>query len=221
MYCRHCFKQIEDDRKVCPYCGKKIFKQINIDDIKRTIVGTVKQARKRPARAAAFIIAFVLVLAFLSHILYSVKVNTLLDKSLGSASRAEQLCDLTYLVWYDTIHENYRSETAPYTHSSTYQYFDDFNSSLRKLYDAQETLEKLIIIEFDKKEIDKVYKSLNSPLFLFKKNFQYVEGLYDAYCRLYNFAVSPSGSLNTYGDNVSALSDSFLENYRKLDLLFS
>ena len=149
---------------------------------------------------------------------YLSNLNAFLVKSIAGAAEAEALCNLTKQVWYDTIYEEYNSDTAPYTRTNGY-FNEDFNTSLRALYSADETLETVDSIEYNQVEIKVLYKALQNPTEEFETCYEIVDDLYSVYFNFTNLAISPSGSLTTYSETFSEYDSEFLQLYNKLELL--
>ncbi len=138
--------------------------------------------------------------------------------ALSGGADAENACNLTKSVWYDTIHEEYDAKTAPYTQTNGI-FHDDFNTSLSVLYSSSEMTDIVSAIEDNQEEVDGLYKKLLNPTSEFEKCFDEVESIYSIYYKFTNLAVSPSGSLNTYSENFAAYDNDFIEHYNKLLLL--
>ena len=149
---------------------------------------------------------------------YIEALNDLVWESLDGAAEAETMCNLTYMVWYDTIYEEYRSETAEYTRSGSV-YHDDFNTSLAKLYTADGTMSTCAEIEANQAVVENLMKSLQSPTDEFEKCYDVAMALYSAYNKLTDLALEPQGSLRDYGDNFAEYVSDYMDAYDKLDLL--
>lgn len=149
---------------------------------------------------------------------YIEALNDLVWESLEGAADAESMCNLTYMVWYDTIHEEYRSETVEYTRSGGV-YHDDFNTSLAKLYTAGSTISTCAGIEANQTEVEALMKSLQSPTDEFEKCYDVAMDLYSAYNKLTDLALEPKGSLRDYSDNFAEYVSDYMDAYDKLDLL--
>lgn len=149
---------------------------------------------------------------------YIEALNDLVWESLDGAADAETMCNLTYMVWYDTIYEEYRSETVEYTRSGGV-YHDDFNTSLAKLYTADSTISACAGIEANRAVVEGVMKSLQSPIDEFEKCYDVAMDLYSAYNKLTDLALEPQGSLRDYGDHFAEYVSDYMDAYNKLDLL--
>lgn len=149
---------------------------------------------------------------------YIENLNEFVLSALFGGADAEKLCNLTKSVWYDTIYEEYNSETAPYTQTNG-KFHDDFNTSLAKLYSSSSYLKSVADIKDNRNIVDELYKKLLNPDDEFQKCFEEVEALYSAYYDLTKLAISPSGSLKSYSEDLSEFDKEFISHYDKLKLL--
>lgn len=149
---------------------------------------------------------------------YIEALNDLVWESLSGAAEAETMCNLTYMVWYDTIYEEYRSETVEYTRSGGV-YHDDFNTSIAKLYTADSTISTCAEIEENQAVVEDLMKSLQSPTDEFEKCYDVAMDLYSAYNKLTDLALEPHGSLRDYSDNFAEYVSDYMDAYDKLGLL--
>ena len=149
---------------------------------------------------------------------YIEALNDLAWESLDGAAKAESMCNLTYKVWYDTIYEEYRTETAEYTRTQG-SYNDDFNTSIAKLYSAETTINICAQIEENQVAVEDLMKSLQLPTDEFEKCYDVAMDLYSAYNKLTDLALEPHGSLRDYSDNFAAYDSDYMDAYDKLDLL--
>ena len=238
--CPECQQQISDQAAACPKCGYPLAKvsahpsEIDIaEDSQIAQPATAPQSSPKNAKTAGIIAGciaacFAIVIAIVfyagksaeknARAEYIASLESFMRTSLDGAAEAENVCGLTYKVWYDTIYEEYRSETYEYTHTNG-DYNEDFNDSLVALYSSSDMIVSVASIKVNQEEVDQLYKSLQNPTEEFASCFAAVEGMYTAYCKLTNLAVSPSGSLRTYSEDYSDYDDSYLEYYKKLELL--
>ena len=163
-----------------------------------------KQAEEKPAAEA--------------RAAYIEALNDLVWESLSGAADAETMCNLTYMVWYDTIYEESHIDTAPYVKTGGI-YHEDFNTSIAKLYDAASTISTCAEIEANQALIADLMKSLQSPTDEFEKCYDVAMDLYSAYNKLTDLALEPKGSLRDYSDNFAEYVADYMDAYDKLDLL--
>lgn len=240
--CPECQQQVSDQATACPKCGYPLTKEPipvseSVDDSAATttekpipeIKEQQKSSKNKRIVIACVAVACVVVLAVVGFIVkqnsdkaaraeYIANLNSFLYESLAGAADAESACNLTYKVWYDTIHENYRSETVAYTKTNG-TFNDDFNTSLSTLYSSSEMLATIATIEDNQATVDELYKALQNPTEEFTSCFVVVDDLYSAYYKLTSLAVSPTGSLNSYSADFSDYDSEYMEHYDKLKLL--
>ena len=149
---------------------------------------------------------------------YIENLENFLYTALSGAADAEEVCNLTKAVWYDTIYEEYDSETIAYTQTNG-KFHDDFNDSLTKLYSSTSIKTAVAGIKENLETVDDLYKSLLNPEEDFEDCFEEVEALYSTYYYLTKLAISPSGSLKSYSENLAEYDDEFISHYDKLKLL--
>ena len=149
---------------------------------------------------------------------YIENLTDFLYTSLYGGADAEKVCNLTKSVWYDTIYEKYDVETAPYTQTNG-KFHNDFNVSLSKLYSSSSYQSAVSDIKENRIKVDALYKELLNPEEEFEDCFKEVEALYSAYYDLTKLAISPSGSLKTYSEDLSEYDKDFISHYDKLKLL--
>ena len=220
MYCKHCGKEITDDAKFCNECGAPVLMESSNE-----ITITPKKKTIKPLYIA--LILLVVIAVIIAAVIgrknqareeYIDTLTQFRSTSLTGAAMAESVCVLTHDVWYDSIHKNYRTQTAPYTRSNG-TYNDDFNDSLRALYSSDEIIEKIASININKVSVDDLYKQLQNPTVEFEKCFDVAEELYDSYIALVNLALSPTGSFNSYTEDYKTADDGYLDAYNKLDII--
>ena len=149
---------------------------------------------------------------------YIENLNEFTRTALYGGADAEKICNLTQSVWYDSIYEEYDVETAPYTQTNG-KFHDDFNVSLSKLYASSTYQSAVSDIKENRLAVEALYKELLNPEDEFKDCFEEVEALYSAYYDLTKLAISPSGSLKSYSENLSEYDKDFISHYDKLRLL--
>jgi hypothetical protein len=223
--CPECNKQISDRVKACPHCGYPLVDegsnaqeplQVNVTSIKLNN-GKGKSFKK----LIIMIVALASIAAFAVILIkkkqkddYIDRLNTVYDIVIIGASKAETLCNLTQRVWRNCIFEDYDTETNKYTRTA-YGYHSDFNVALAALYDDETTITEVrtikanqITMEFNLEALKKI------PSDEFEKVYNTLNDLYNAYMSLTELAISPSGSLQAYSQNVNDNVKKFIESYR-------
>jgi len=146
---------------------------------------------------------------------------------LMGAADAENLCNLTKTVWYNTIHKELDADTNKYTVNgyvegitkySKDEINDDFNTSLATLYSDASTISAVNGIKENREEVAALMKLLQNPTDEFVSAYNTLDTMYSYYYNLTGLAISPSGSLTTYSSNFSEYDSGCMEYYNKLDL---
>lgn len=236
ILCPECNREISDKVASCPHCGYPFpSSSTSTEDTPIPVeVTSVKFGTPDPTKrkkrvgliigglatiaAVAAIVLFVqnqsnanMRTAYIED-LYSVR-----SLMLAGGAEAENLCNLTRAVWYNTIFEEYDTETNQYTQNSYGGYHSDFNESLRVLYDDASTKETIAFIEQNQAEVDKLMRSLQNPTEEFSTCYNTLDSMYDAYKGLTGLAVSPSGSLTSFSDDFIRYDSSFMDYYEKIE----
>lgn len=237
--CPECQQQISDQATVCPNCGFPLSnessnapanQQINDDS-------AAKAPRKKKTIVAISIVICVLFMGIAGYFVkknadekaqaealaaarteYIANLNDMLLISLAGAAESENMCNLTYKVWYDTIYEEYRYETADFTQQNG-RFRDDFNDALIALYSDEKTAQSVNDIKANRTLVDEIFKNLNNPTEEFQSCYDVVDELYSAYHNLTELALNPSGNLKSYSENFEQYDSAYMEQYNKLNLL--
>jgi len=151
---------------------------------------------------------------------YIANLNELRAQAIRGGAIAEEVCNLTKNVWYNTIHEKKDSVTDKYTRANKVGAFhDDFNTSLSALYADDNMATVITGLKASREIVDKIMADLQNPTDEFSACYSIADSLYDAYCGLVDLAISPTGSYNTYSANFGEYDDDLLKYYRKLEML--
>lgn len=234
--CPECNREISDKVTSCPHCGYPFPSSdtstdnnpipVEVTSVKFGTPDPVKK-KKRFGFIIGSLVAIVVVVAiavFIQNQNNSNARNTYIENlysvrslMLTGGAEAETLCNLTRAVWYNTIFEEYDTETNPYTQNSYGGYHSDFNESLRVLYDDASTKETIAFIKQNQSEVDELMRSLQNPTEEFSACYDTLDSMYDAYKGLTGLAISPSGSLTSYTDEFSQYDNSFMDYYEKIE----
>jgi hypothetical protein len=93
---------------------------------------------------------------------------------------------------------------------------EDFNTALENVHKAWEDGGNFKTLENKKSSIEKEMIKLQNPPQDYQKAYDLFVELYSKYGQLYNQAVSPTGSLTSYNNDVNEKSSDFNEIYDKL-----
>lgn len=130
-------------------------------------------------------------------------------------SDAESLCNLTLKVWANAIYKDYDDETNKYTRGE--YSWNDFNTALANLYADSSTTKKVSNIKSNQTSVKDLIKKLQNPPEGLDKCYETVSDLYEAYKKLTDLAINPSGSYKDFGGNKSDAVKDFMASYEKLD----
>lgn len=234
IVCPECGKEISDKVKACPHCGYPFPENEQVASTPQQVEVTAvnlgpkdpKKKKKVLLGGAVAVIAIIAVIV----IVFAVKQNQaaamrqeyidnlrlIQVQMLSSGSVAEQMCNTTKSVWYNTIYEERDSKTDRYCMSNG-KFNEDFNDSLNALYSNSDTITVVDGLKENRETIAALMNDLQNPPDEFTACFSTVESMYDAYWGLTGLAISPSGSLKTYSEEFRTYDSDFMKYYEKLD----
>lgn len=233
--CPECGREVSDQVKSCPHCGYPFGgSDPNQEQPQKVEVTSVNLVPKNPATKkkiiAGLIVAVIAVVCIIAIVIftknskeasarseYIENLSTARMTMLSGGAEAESLCNLTKSVWANTIHEERDAETDKYTLNAIGLFNDDFNSSLKALYNDSSTTETLSMIEANQEEVEDLMRELQNPPEGLETCYDTLDSLYDAYRGLTDLAISPSGSLNSYSETFGNLDDDFMLYFDKLE----
>lgn len=136
MSCPECSKEISDAVSSCPHCGYPLREPQAHD------TGPAPSKRKRLLIFAVCSLVLLSAVVFFAssqrqkevdRAAYIDNLNELLAQTIRGGAIAEDMCNLTKNVWYNTIYEKKDGVTDKFTRLSngTGSFHDDFNASLR------------------------------------------------------------------------------------------
>ena len=231
ILCEECGETILGGSTFCQKCGCPI----NSVSSEETIPQKVELAavnlpiNKKIAKKYKILAIIVAMIVLLSSIIgfivngnkkneYYSNLETATMLMLSGAADAETACNLIKSVWYNTIYEEYDSETDKYTRSNGFGFNDDFNDSLQALFSDQEFENIITNIESNQNSVAGYMKNLQNPPEEYEEAYQTVKILYDSYLELTNLAVNPTGSLQTFSNNFNTADSETLQNYEAMKL---
>lgn len=226
--CPECKKEISDRVKACPHCGYPLIEVpiANQEPIKVNLTsinlnqGNVK-SHKKMIRFLIMFVSFVCLAALVIILFKNKQKNDYIDRLndvyeivIIGASDAEDLCNLTQRVWRNCIFEDFDLETNKYTRT-THGYHSDFNQALRALYEDEKTIEEVKAIKANQLTMEiKMNQLKKLPSDKFEKIYSTLNDLYNAYMSLTGLAINPSGTLQSFSQNVNVYVEKFIESYR-------
>ena len=164
--CPECGKEISDAARSCPHCGHPIQEPQPQDT-----PPAPRKKSKRPIIIAACVLVLVAVIGIFVDVhqkqasdraAYIASLNELRTQTIRGGAIAEKMCNLTKLVWYNTIYEEWDSATDKYTRSGGV-FHDDFNTSLSLLYAEDNTATVISGLRANREVVDGIMSDLQNP----------------------------------------------------------
>lgn len=234
IVCPECGKEISDKVKTCPHCGYPLAESDQDTTAPQKVeVTSVNLGPKDPEKkkrvmvgGVAVIIAIIAIVVTVFAVKqhnsttireeYVTNLRSIRAQMLSGGAIAEQMCNLTKSVWYNTIYEERDSKTDNYTMSYG-KFNEDFNDSLHALYSNSDTTTIVDGLKENRDTVAALMNDLQNPPEEFEACFTTVESMYDAYWGLTGLAISPTGSLKTYSDEFRTYDSDLMKYYEKLD----
>lgn len=226
--CSECGAELEEGMRVCPNCGCPVQEE-HVDPsapqkVEVTGVKIATKSKKKIGAIIGLIIAIIVVGAGIFQVKKSRDIkeyySNLEDATitmLRGASTAEDVCNLTKKVWYNAIYEEKDSETDKYTKKSEYSFYD-FNTALSNLFADSSFSKKISSLKTNQSEVNEKMKALKNPPDEYKEAYEKLSKFYDAYISFTNLAIDPSGSLQTYSNNVNDADSNTLNCYNAMKI---
>ena len=145
-----------------------------------------------------------------------VMISVLIVKS---GSEAESMANFISKIWHNAIYEESNWETNKYTiiTPGSYSAYWNFNIALANYSDDETTKLKRQRLENDQNEIKELMRSVQNPPTELRDTYNALNDLFDAYGKLIDLAIYPSGSLQTYNNTKNAAVSDFSSAYRLLE----
>jgi len=234
--CPECGKEISDKVKACPHCGFPLSQDTEQDQVSLPqqveVTGVkINNSKLKKSITTIGIFLVIAIIAFFSirsfnekkaQKEYELAFNSYIDdmlliqlKMISGGSEAESLINLTYKTWSNAIYEDKDPETDRFTRPKGL-WVDDFNIALSNLYSDSSTKYNIGVIESNQKDVKELMKSLQNPPTGLENCYTTITELYTAYKGLTDLAVSPSGSLKSFGETKNLKVREFLDAYEKL-----
>nr|WP_027871432.1 zinc ribbon domain-containing protein [[Eubacterium] cellulosolvens] len=221
-HCSECGQELEDNATVCPKCGCPVEKEIDEaskpqtapQQVEVTGVKMNKNTKKIVAIVAAVVVVAIAAIFGVQHVQkqnaakeaarisqeYGENLELVTHTMLSGATDAETCGNLIKKVWYNAIYEERDIETDKYTRSNGYS-FDDFNTALANLFTNKKFKSEISGIEDNQTTVQGLMKDMKNPPDEYKDAYDALSKLYDAYTKLTNLAINPTGSLQTFSNN--------------------
>lgn len=231
VLCEECGEVVSENCEVCSKCGCPVIKnQTDVSVPQKVELTSVNLPinKKFTKKHKVFVVAIlaVFLLSFIVGFIvknyqkeqYYSNLESATSLMLTGAAKAESNGNLIKSVWYNTIYEEYDSETDKYTRSNGYGFNDDFNDSLEALFSDQSFKDEIFEIESNQARVSEIMKELQNPPEEYAEAYQAIKKLYDSYLELTNLAINPTGSLRTYSENFNNADSETLQNYEAMTL---
>lgn len=248
MYCKHCGQQIDDNAAFCQHCGGTVEAQesAHIAPVKNKktplivgiiiacviVIGLIGVFVKKSAdikraeeEALAASIAEAESIAQAEKIAEEVRaqyiedLNSFVSLTWEGAQASEDICQIVYMVWYDTAYEEYREETAAYTMTDGV-YHTDVKTSFDALAQSDEMYNLINALMENKTKVSVLFNQLTSHTDEFTECYEVANKLMDDYITIYTFAnYYPDGTLAEYYEYFYEYTNAYLKNYEKLAML--
>ena len=203
--CPQCGQKQPYNNGRCINCGKPLNGQV--EDVGNSQVKPKKKGKKK---LVSLIVVLLLAVAggvyfftlnqkkeYIDN-LHSFQLSVVLG-----GTKAEDLCNLTRQVWYDAIFEEYSAETEKYTHNEFGRYVYDFNDALIALSADEDIQSQKGLISTYQDTARETMAELTNPPSGLDECYTVALDLYSEFNKLCNLAVSPSGSLQSYTDEIN------------------
>lgn len=235
--CPECGKEISDKVKACPHCGFPIVETsdqiFNTNPQPVEVTGIrIKDNKTKKILLISFSIVILFIVGFFAFKFfnekkaeaeYRVTFNNYIDtlvtlqlKMLNGGSQAEELTNLTKKVWNNSIYQVSDPKTDKFTKGNVL-FLDDFNKALDKLYSDQSTINAIDEIKDNQTEVKEIMISLQNPPEGLEDCYKIATDMFTAYKGFTDLAISPEGSLKSYGELLSSRTRDFLDYYDKLN----
>jgi len=229
IQCPECGKEISDKVKACPFCGYPMEEDAGAPQpVAVTSISIQSDPAKRKKLITGIIAAVVVIIVAIAGFFamqsskaaneranYISNLNSVYLSMVSGGTKAEDICNLTKSVWYNTIFEKYDSKTDKYTRAA-HGFYSDFNVSLSVLFSDEDIVAKIDDIKENKTLVDSLMKDLQNPPEDLKNVYDLALEAYDSYTSLTDLAVSPSGSLKSYADEFSESDSALASAVKKL-----
>ena len=223
--CIECGAVLSGTDEICPNCGCPIEEQ-KADEPQKVEVTNVKlSVNKKKAKiirgVAIVVVAAIIAVIGIKFISennakkeYVENYEKLIYLILDGASDAESAGGLIHDVWYNTIYEESDSKTDKYTKDSNGMFYDDFNTSLLMLMLSDSFTSDIDDMNSNQHQQQKMRTDKKKPPEGYADAYDALKDFYDAYTKLVNLAVDPSGNLSSYTSEFNEADSETMNTYR-------
>lgn len=185
MYCTSCLKQIGDDYKVCPYCGKGLPQKRKVTDADNLPLGYSPKKNKLLVIVIAAVVLILFLFTLAPNVFYRLKLQKFHDTIRDAAVETEIVCNTIADVWYDAMAKQHQEHTAPYTQWNG-RFYDDFADALDLLDSSMYMASERKNIAQYQKKLEKQFQSLRYYPDKYADHYEWAELLYKAFNLLAN-----------------------------------
>ncbi len=138
---------------------------------------------------------------------------------LEGAAVAEKAGNLIKDVWYNAIFEEKDITTDKFTMKNG-EFVDDFNDALSSLF-VDESFNKLLSkIEENQSEVAAYMKELQNPPKEYEEAYSVLKTYYDNYLRMTKMVINPTGSLQSFSEDLRTSDTDTVNSFEKMKLYF-
>ena len=151
------------------------------------------------------------------EIIYYDNLENAAYKMIDGAANAESAGNLITDVWYNAIMNEYDDDTDKFTLKDG-QFVDDFNDALENLFADEAFLENIYEIRDNQDEVLYLMKQLKSPPAKYKEVYSVLKEYYGNYLSMTNMVISPSGSFQSFSDDLTQADKATASSFDKIKL---
>lgn len=235
-HCAECGTELEEEATVCSKCGcpveeEKPVTPVAPQQVEVTGVKVTQKSKKMIGIAVAIIVILIAGIFGVQQVQkqnaakeaarisqeYGENIELATFTMLSGVADAERCCNLIKSVWYNAIFEERDTKTDAYTRPKG-NWVSDFNEALGNLFADSSFQTKISNIESNQSTVQSLMKDLKNPPEEYEDAYAAISKLYDAYTKLTNLAVNPTGSLQTFSQNFSDADTETLICYSAMEL---
>ncbi len=212
----------------CAKCGCPVEKERNGNGDREIPLGTADIDVRKKKNNILLIAVIVILILTAGGIGYKIYLNQARQEAyidnvkkiqvlmLAGASDAEALCNLELKVWGNSIYERMDDETDKYTRPNGY-FVDDFNDAFTNLFSDLKISTNVSDIEQNQLSVKDFMKKINDPQKEYYRCYETMLDLYEAYKKLTDLAIKPSGNYSGFSEDKKGAVSDFMSAYERLD----
>ena len=230
VFCAECGAELEKGETVCRKCGCPVeikgkgSEAVAPQPVEVTGVKITKRSKKFFGIIIAVVVVAIIAILGIQNVQkqkaqqeYSSNLELAAFTMLSGAYEAETCGNLIKQVWYNAIYEEIDPSTDEYTRPDGY-FVSDFNDALDNLFSDSSFTSKLESIETNQSTVQSLMKDLKNPPEEYEDAYAALSKFYDAYTKLTNLAINPTGSLQTFSSNFNDADTEAYSSYSAMEL---